>query len=202
MGGLISDWKMFADNINSINRPFQMGPLWAHAAQVSGMPIDDKIWIVNPPATSYLACVAVKCAGLQNFDAQERYLRKVREAVMLHRGNVAKKEILFDLASELGKENKKVFDVDVFVKDFYSGKGTAAFKSDLQEVQYKRVERFPSLVIKTADIKPAISIGYSSYQQLLNVIEPVITISNAAVNKEEYTKIYGNITDREMKEIL
>lgn len=202
MGGLISDWKAFSDSINSINRPFQMGSLWAQASQESGMPIDDKIWMIDPPATSYMACVAVKCAGLQSIGAEEKYLRKVREAVMLNRGNVARREVLFDIALDLSKENKEIMNVDSFIMDFKSGKGTIEFKKDLQEVQYKKIQRFPSLVIKRANSQPTILIGYNTYDGLLNAIGPGFVQSLVPTDQMEYKKYYGNVMDRELNEIM
>ena len=34
---------------------------------VSGMPIDDRIWLEDPPSSSYLACLAVKAAEVSLF---------------------------------------------------------------------------------------------------------------------------------------
>jgi len=202
MGGLISHWKTFSDSVNSISRPFQMGSLWAQASQQSGMPIDDKIWMTDPPATSYMACVAVKCAALQGIEAEEKYLRKVREAVMLNRSNVARKEILFDIASDLSKEKKGFLNVDSFMLDFNSGKGTDAFKKDLQEVQYKRIQRFPSLVIQKAGAGPTIMIGYNNYEGLLNAIGPDFIGPPVYIDQHQYQNYYGNVMEREMKEIM
>ena len=74
LGGLIANWKNFNDDVNSISRPFQMGPLWAQAQSVSGMPMQDLVWVNDPPATSYPACIAVKCASMQSRYAGERFL--------------------------------------------------------------------------------------------------------------------------------
>src|SRR3954471_8227222 len=40
MGGLLPGWKNYHDEINSVTRPIQMGPVWMHAQQISGMPMN------------------------------------------------------------------------------------------------------------------------------------------------------------------
>src|SRR5215218_1622348 len=64
MSGLLPGWNQFTDNLNAVSRPVQMGPIWMEAAHISGMPISNRIWITNPPTSSYLSCIAVKCAEL------------------------------------------------------------------------------------------------------------------------------------------
>src|SRR4051812_2644561 len=66
MGGLIPAWNAYHDATNHVSRPIQMGPVWMHASQLSGMPMNTRIWMENPPASSYPACIAVCCAGLQS----------------------------------------------------------------------------------------------------------------------------------------
>ena len=99
MGGLLPSWKHFSDAANSVSRPAQMGPIWMEATHISGMPIQNTIWITNPPASSYLACIAVKCAGLQSAEAEAQYLRLLREAVMLKGENIDKQSVLIKIAS-------------------------------------------------------------------------------------------------------
>lgn len=71
MGGLLPQWNNYNDAINSVTRPIQRGPVWMHAKQMSGMPIDQNIWMRDPPSSSYPACIAVKCAALQSPYAEE-----------------------------------------------------------------------------------------------------------------------------------
>src|SRR4051812_38967292 len=89
MGGLLPSWSHFTDGVNSVSRPAQMGPIWMEASHISGMPINNHIWINDPPASSYLSCIAVKCVALQAPELEDWYLRLLREAVMLHGKNIA-----------------------------------------------------------------------------------------------------------------
>src|SRR4051794_14473222 len=57
MCGLLPGWKNYHDSVNAVSRPMQMGPVWMHAAQLSGMPVQPNIWITDPPSSSYPACL-------------------------------------------------------------------------------------------------------------------------------------------------
>src|SRR5512143_835188 len=94
MGGMIPDWSRYSDPVNAVSRPLQMAPQWFEVRHVTGMPIDERIWFEDPPASSHPACIAVKAAELQSSEAAELYLRRLREAVMLDRRNIARREIL------------------------------------------------------------------------------------------------------------
>src|SRR5215203_2358567 len=59
MGGLLPDWKRFSDPVNHVSRPAQMGPVWMHAMQITGMEMKTTMWHTSPPSSSYPACTAV-----------------------------------------------------------------------------------------------------------------------------------------------
>jgi protein-disulfide isomerase-like protein with CxxC motif len=69
MAGMIADWGSYSDPLNSVSRPLQMGPIWREAQHLAGVAVDDRIWALDPPASSYPACLAVKAAELQSADA-------------------------------------------------------------------------------------------------------------------------------------
>jgi putative protein-disulfide isomerase len=43
-----------------------MGPEWMQAGRIAGLMVADKIWITDPPSSSFPACIAVKCAEDQS----------------------------------------------------------------------------------------------------------------------------------------
>src|SRR3954463_12871802 len=53
MGGLLPTWNHYIDNFNNVQRPAQMGPLWMHAGKEMEVPIANKIWVEDPPSSSY-----------------------------------------------------------------------------------------------------------------------------------------------------
>src|SRR6056297_1910151 len=117
MGGLLSEWKNFNDQMNDVARPAQLGPLWMQARNMSGQPIKENIWISNPVDTSYLACMAVKAAALQSKTAEEAMLRKLREEVMMHQGNIGELEVILKVAEDL--DQKQILKKGKFRNDLF-----------------------------------------------------------------------------------
>jgi putative protein-disulfide isomerase len=170
MGGLLPGWDRYHDSINSVSRPVQMGPVWMHARELSGVPIYDRIWFEDPPASSYPACMAVKCATLQSLVAGEIYLQKAREAVMTKGINIAKQPALLHIAEQMAKDNPQLLDTAVFSADMSSGRGMEALRADLQEVQYRGIDRFPSFIIRSAQQPSIIVRGYRPFDVIQGII--------------------------------
>ncbi|MGI8952038.1 MAG: DsbA family oxidoreductase [Chitinophagaceae bacterium] len=188
MGGLLPSWKNYNDPINNVSRPIQMGPVWMHASQVSGIPMHQRIWIEDPPASSYPACIAVKCAELQSTETGEKYLRLLREAIMINGINISKQTELIKIAETLTQKGFTEFTLIKFKEDLKTDKGLEAFRKDLQEVQYRNINRFPTLIIKANQQPPILITGYRPYSILLDAIKqvaPQLQKTQQAINEEE-----------------
>jgi putative protein-disulfide isomerase len=169
MGGLLPGWSLFADNQNNILRPAQLGPLWMHAGETLGLTIAHRIWVEDPPATSYPACIAVKCAALQSAKAGKLYLHYVRKAVMVHGLNIAKQDELLEVAKKTAVLFPG-FSLRRFEEDMKSGEGIEAFRKDLQEVKYRNINRFPTLLIQRDGAPGLLVTGYRPAEVLINII--------------------------------
>ena len=167
MGGMIPDWKKYSDPFNSVSRPAQMGPVWMEAQHRTGAAINDHIWIEDAPTSSYPACIAVKTAGLQNFQAAEIYLHALWKAVMTDSRNISKKEILLEVASETSLRQPEIFDFERFSADYESNAGHDAFRNDLRQVAYNKIGRFPTMTLTKAG-KGLIMTGYRPYEALVD----------------------------------
>lgn len=173
MGGLLPSWKNYNDPVYSVSRPMQMGSVWLEAGRVSGMPMSDTLWVTDPPASSYPACIAVKCAELQSAEAGKIYLRMLREAVMINGQNIAKQEVLTRLAHQLADTYPGLLQTDRFEADLTGDIGVEAFRKDWQETQNRNITRFPTLILKSVG-KPAIMLtGYRPYPVLLDAIRQI-----------------------------
>jgi len=181
MGGLLPSWTMFSDDVNAIRKPVQMGPEWMHARHMSGVDIDDRIWITDPPASSFPACIAVKSAGLQSSTWGARFLGLARRAVMTERKNIARREVLLELASELAR-SEPGFDVGMFSEEL-DGRGIAAFRNDWTEVRYLGIKRFPTLVIRYSDQPAMMLCGYQRYEDLKGVLAASVGVPGAGPTK-------------------
>lgn len=165
MGGLIPSWKHFSDDLHSIRKPAQMGPEWMHAKSVSGMPINDRIWVTDPPASSFPACIAVKCAELQSPELGANYLNLLQEAVMVKSRNISKTDVLVEAAYLLSRSNDR-FNLFTFRDDLFGDIGKEAFRRDLQECKYLNVNRLPTIRFKAGTRFSMLLSGYQSYESL------------------------------------
>jgi putative protein-disulfide isomerase len=165
MAGLLPSWNHFHDAVNSIQKPIQMGPEWMHAKALSGVPINDRIWITDPPASSYPACIAVKCAGLQSPELVAPYLHLLQEAVMVKSLNIAKAPVLVEIARQLAGDDAS-FHLEQFREDLVGQAGIDAFRKDLQESKYLNITRLPTLVFRSAGGPAVLLSGYQSYESL------------------------------------
>ncbi len=171
MGGLLPDWDHYNDPQHMVSRPVQMGPVWMEAAHLTDTPIQSRIWMEDPPVSSYLACIAVKCAAMQSTIAEENYLNALWEAVMLEGKNISYATSLISVAENLATRSPGVIDSARLADDLVSGSGMEAFKRDLAEVRDRGINRFPSLIIRASGKNPVIITGYRSYEALVEVFE-------------------------------
>ena len=204
MGGMIADWQSFSDPMNVISRPIQLGPQWFQVRVLSGMALDDRIWLDDPPASSYPAGVAFHAAARQGPAAAEAYLRRLREAVMLDRRNIARPDVLTALAAELAADDP-AFDAERFAADLTSAAALAAFTDDLKEAGFRGIGRFPTLVLRTPDGDGRIIVGYRPYPALraaLADLAPAVAPGRRAADPVAYVGHWGGITAREVAEAL
>jgi putative protein-disulfide isomerase len=173
MGGLISSWFNFHDELNSISRPAQMGPLWMHAGHVANRPIHHQLWVNDPPASSYPACVAVKSVQLQAPEYGEIYLQLLMDACMGEGRNIARQSILFEIAEKFALDVPH-FNIRKFEHDYKGNNGTEAFRSDLGEVHTYNINRFPTLIIRSGNERAISLSGYHNFTRLMEVIETLV----------------------------
>jgi predicted DsbA family dithiol-disulfide isomerase len=203
MGGLLPGWNNYNDTVNSVSRPAQMGPVWMHASHISGMHIENNIWMKDPPASSYPACIAVKCAQLQSQECGEAYLRLLRENVMLKGINISKHNTLIQLADELTQQSKN-FNKDLFQQYLFGKEGLEAFKADVQQTKNYNINRFPTLILRSEE-QSVIITGYRPYSALMQAIQqlsPGIKPTKKIKSGKEYKEYWSTITSREVDEAL
>ncbi len=180
MGGLIPSWNNYHDESNSVTRPAQMGPVWMHAATVANRPINHLIWAKDPPASSFPACIAVKCAQLQSPDMGESMLHLLRVAMMQNGENIAKPVVISEIAEQLAATTPS-FDIERFISDYNGDAGAAALKADLHELQYHRINRFPSILIRSVEGKVILLQGFRTFADLQREVTtsfPEITLTS------------------------
>lgn len=207
MGGMIADWQHYSDPLNDISRPVQMGPQWYQVHTLSGMPFDERIWYDDPPTSSYPAGVAVKATEQQGAAAADRYLRRLREAAMVERCNIARQEVLLAIAAELAEQG--MLDAEQFQQDLANLATIDAFREDLKEVRWREIGRFPTLILRNngpnRNPKGAIMlVGYRPYPALRNAvmhISPALEQQRTADDLLAYIAYWNYLTTREAAEL-
>jgi hypothetical protein len=124
----------FAYVMGGLAREFSDGvaermALWLENSEESGMPLDPGLWTEGPIGSSYPACMAVKAAAEQGIEAQERYLRALREGLMCFRRKLDTTEALVEEA------RRARLDVGRFRVDLGSHAIVEAFGADLDRVR-------------------------------------------------------------------
>jgi hypothetical protein len=134
---------------------------WLGVTARTGMPCDPRIWTENPLTSTYPVGQAVCAAAEQGPDAAYRYLRRVREGIMVERKRLDHIESLLAEAGPAGLDRAR-FEIDL-----RSNASAEAFAANLDEVRdppqeardadaVRRTEghervRFPSAVFIAAD---------------------------------------------------
>src|SRR3954469_20114524 len=121
MGGLARSYEP--------DRYWDLVTEWLDVSAESGMPVDARLWSVNPIASTYPACQAVKAAAEQGPDAAYRYLRRLREGLMTERKKIDHTRALIGGAGTAG------LDANRFRIDLASNAITEAFAADLDDVR-------------------------------------------------------------------
>lgn len=203
MGGMIPDWADFSDPLNDVGSPLQMGPHWYHVRQQTGMPLDERIWVDDPPASSYPASMAVKAAGLQGPAAGEGYLRRVREALLLERRNVDRREVLLEVGGELAEDPRfaGTWDAGRFAQDLGGPAAIAGFREDVQDARYREIGRFPTLIVRPRSGRAILLMGSHPYEVLRRAVahlDPELAAVRPLGSIKSYVEFWGRVTAHEI----
>lgn len=102
---------------------------WLEVSGRTGMPCDPLLWRRSPLGSTYPACIAVKAAAEQGAEAASRYLRALREGIVVRSRKLDNLEALVTLAGEAGLDPQR------FRIDAESHAALEAFGADLEEAR-------------------------------------------------------------------
>jgi predicted DsbA family dithiol-disulfide isomerase len=185
---------------------------WLDVAAETGMPTDPRLWTKGPIDSTYPACQGVKAAAEQGPDAAYRYLRRLREGLMVGCRKLDHPEALVGEAAAAG------VDVERFRIDLASNAITEAFAADLDEVrsppqeareagqvrrteQYERVS-FPSAVFVSDDGSRRGVWGHEPYDAYREAAEAAgAAAGEARAEPLEAIERFGRCATRELEEL-
>lgn len=205
MGGMIGDWASYGDPLNDIHRPVQMGPLWVQAATVTGMPADATIWVRDPPASSWPACLAVTAAGLQSAASADIVMRGLQEAVMLEGRNISRAEVVAEVAQAMAAARPDLLDPARLVRDMDGAEARAALKEDVREARFRGITRFPGLGLRRPGAEPRWLVGWRPWGALLAAMRdfsPDLGPERRAADAVAYRRYWGGAAAREIEVAL
>ena len=136
------------------------------ASDASGMPIDPRIYLEDPPSSSHPAGLAVAAVSEQVDPAP--YLRRLRESILLERRRMDSGPALLDAAREVGG-----LDLDRLRIDFGSNAIVERFGADLERARAVDAShhepgtgrvRLPSIEFAGADGTVHGVYGYAPYE--------------------------------------
>jgi putative protein-disulfide isomerase len=185
---------------------------WLDVGAETGMPVDPRLWTKSPIGSTYPACQGVKAAAEQGPEAAYRYLRRVREGLMIERKKLDHPVALIGEAATAG------LDTGRFRIDLASNAITEAFAADLDEVrspppeareagQVRRTERhervsLPSAVFVGGDGSRHGVWGWQPYDPYRDAaIAAGATAARARAEPLEAVGRFGRCATRELEEL-
>jgi predicted DsbA family dithiol-disulfide isomerase len=118
MGGLAREFR----------RPAETAVHVLDASAASGMPVDARLWLDDPPRSSHPACLAVLAAGEQGLAGPA--LRRLRDGLMLERRRLDTPDALVDALRAVGG-----MDAERLRRDLGSSATVERFGADLERVR-------------------------------------------------------------------
>lgn len=148
--------------------PGQLAIQAMEASERSGMPVDPRGWLIDPPRSSHPACIAVLAAGEQGDPGP--YLRRLREGLFCRRRKLDNADALVAEAQAVGG-----IDLERLRIDLGSHALLERFAADLERAQGVAPEhhaegsdrvKLPSLEFLGPDGEVHGVYGHSSYEDL------------------------------------
>jgi len=134
---------------------------WLDAADRVAMPVDPRLWLETPPASSYPSCLAVLAAAEQGDPGP--YLRRLREGFAFGRRRLDHVEALVAEAQAVG------LDVARFRIDLGSSAVVEAFGEDLERAHAAGPEgepvALPTIVFTAQDGATHAVAGFAPYER-------------------------------------
>jgi hypothetical protein len=94
--------------IREFNSPEEMEQHWNKWTPRHGMPVDTEVWTNDPPESTELANRAFKAARQQSIPRAKQFMRRLKMATNVEGTNIEDREIVFDLAENVGLDTDQL----------------------------------------------------------------------------------------------
>jgi putative protein-disulfide isomerase len=190
MGGLLPDWSY---NSGGISKPSDVYHHWREVSAYYQMPIDGRVWLDDPLASSYPPSIAFKAAEMQDPTKAVAFLRQVREMVFVQNKNIAKWEHLSEAARAVGLDPQQL-QLDM------ASKASEAFEKDLALSRTHGIRGFPTLLFFNSQGEEKRAYGsqpYATLEQLLTSAASQTLSRSAIPSDENLFRLYPTWTAKE-----
>lgn len=206
MGGLFEDFTPMREYWTRMSGGRWKESVTAFLTAVAGqhrMPINATGMLegLDDFRSTYPACVAVKAAELQGRDRGRRYLRRLREAVLVEGRAIHRRTVQIEVASEAG------LTWTAFARAVDDGSAERAFREDLEECRAQGVTGFPTFALSRGYVGLRIE-GFRSWDALedaLRNLDPDLRPRPVQPNGPsalDLLRRYGRCATREVAAVL
>ncbi|PYZ93494.1 dithiol-disulfide isomerase [Salipaludibacillus keqinensis] len=199
------------NEIRSLNTPcgknyqtlvHEMAQSYNETACRTGMPCDGDVWYENAMTTPYSAILAIKAAELQGKAIGSKYLRRVREALFLHKKNIADEDVLLACAKKV-----QGMDIHEFSKDLNSEVARKSLHDDAKTKKEMDVNSMPTLVFFGEDVdEPGVKVqGSYDYDVYVDIISEMIGKQPEKcppISIEQFISFYSLVAEKEISVVF
>ncbi|MCE7794859.1 DsbA family protein [Salipaludibacillus sp. CUR1] len=180
----------------------EMAKSYNETACRTGMPCDGDVWYENAMTTPYSAILAIKASELQGKAIGSKYLRRVREALFLHKKNIASEDVLISCA-----EKVEGMDVGEFAKDLHSEVAKKALHGDSKTTKEMDVDALPTMIFFGEDVdEPGLKVqGLYDYNVYVSIISDILgkeLQKCPPVSLEHFVSFYSLVAEKEISVVF
>lgn len=94
--------------VRTFDDPPQQAEKWRENADTHRMPTNENVWKEEPPTSTKLSSRAFNAAKKQDEELARNYLRRLRLAAQVEGRNIENRELLLDLAADVGLNKRRL----------------------------------------------------------------------------------------------
>lgn len=183
---LIKDAAQFHDVKNNLTSLAQIGPHWAEVAEAFRQPIDHKLWAEDPVWSTWPAAAAFYAAEAQGQAAARSYFRALRRGAIAQRRNIARPEVLLQIASEAG------LDTDRLARDLADPRHAERVQAGYDAAAAKGVRTRPTVIVSDDDGREYWVIGPRPWSDFEAAVR-ALTEEPPALGRGESIRVGGRV---------
>ncbi len=189
---------MFPELPDPEERGFSIDRFFSMVQRTTGMPITSRGMTDDRPTSTYPACEFVHAVRLLDPQAEEAFLRGLREAAYLDARNISRPEVAAEVAEELG------IGSGAFLEALETGEPRREFEHRLASIERFDMHAYPTLVFTVGDRQARVE-GFQTLPSVLSITESISDRLHPSVPPPEIQEIVPpgeRVATREVAEVF